>query len=153
MRTWKLDMRSAVWVSLIVAVLLACVVSYAQEAPPLPPAPPVAIVTQAGDSVTPTPPGVSVGIASGVLDTLISKYTWLAKVLIIVGLLRVFLKPIVTCIESVVASTATKKDDEILQKVETSTAWKWAFWILDYLASFKLPTAGNVTANPLVKSK
>ena len=56
----------------------------------------------------------------------------------VVGLLRLALKPIVSAVREVVAATATKKDDEFVEKVEESRAWGVFVYLLDWLTSIKL---------------
>lgn len=65
----------------------------------------------------------------------------LASIIVIMGTLRMFLKPVFTFIKEIVALTKTTKDDEVVAKVEASAAYKWVMFLVDYLASIKLPGA------------
>lgn len=69
---------------------------------------------------------------------LVTRYPKLAALLAILGSLRLLLKPAVSMARSYVASTATTKDDELLDKVEHSKAWATFTWVLDWLTSIKI---------------
>ncbi len=58
----------------------------------------------------------------------------IAAILTSIGALRLFLKPIQVMIQM----TPTKKDDEIMEKVMESKAWKVFRFALDYFASIKV---------------
>lgn len=65
----------------------------------------------------------------------------LASIIVIMGTLRMFLKPVFAFMKEIVALTKTTKDDEVVAKVEASAAYKWVMFLVDYLASIKLPGA------------
>lgn len=69
----------------------------------------------------------------------VEKYPQLASALMIMGALRVVLKPLMVFLEEHVASTPDKADDEKLAKVKASKVYKALCFILDYVASIKLP--------------
>lgn len=86
----------------------------------------------------------------GVLQSLLGKFAGVASVVfIVVGVLRVTIKPLLTIVEAVVKATPTKSDDEYFVKVQTGPVMKWVLYALDWVASVKMP--GATTANPLVK--
>jgi DMSO reductase anchor subunit len=64
---------------------------------------------------------------------------WVIQVLAVVGMFRLFFKPIMSAIAVSVAQSESKKDDEILNKVESHWLWKAFVWCVDYLGSIKLP--------------
>lgn len=70
---------------------------------------------------------------------LVAKYPVLASIVGVVGLLRLIIKPIMVALKSIVESTETPKDNELLVKVEESKIYKAVIFLLDYLASIKVP--------------
>jgi len=74
----------------------------------------------------------------GFLKTLTDKYSWLGTVLILVGALRVVIKPLVSAVRGYIASTPDPADDAWLAKVESSVVGKIIIWTIDYLTSIKL---------------
>lgn len=70
---------------------------------------------------------------------LVAKYPVLASIVGVVGLLRLIIKPIMVALKSIVESTETPKDNELLTKVEESKVYKAVIFLLDYLASVKIP--------------
>ncbi len=73
-----------------------------------------------------------------ILLQLIDKYPALSSVIFIVGALRVINKPLFSLARAVVGVTPSKKDDEYLDKVEGSKAYKSIIYILDWFASVKV---------------
>lgn len=73
-----------------------------------------------------------------ILD-LAQKAPVILSILSIVGLLRLVMKPLMSILKAVAAETATDKDDKIIEKVESSAIWKGLCWVIDYVASVKLP--------------
>lgn len=71
---------------------------------------------------------------------LASKYPVVATVLMVIGTLRVFFKPIFAAIEVAVGESASKRDDEVLAGFKASKFYKVLVFILDLTASIKLPT-------------
>lgn len=74
-----------------------------------------------------------------ILLPLISKYPVVSSILLIVGGLRVVLKPIMVAAKAYVDYTATTSDNEKLAAIESSKLYKTISFVLDYLASIKLP--------------
>lgn len=58
-------------------------------------------------------------------------------VFLVIGCLRFFLKPAVAAAHWYAEQTATKKDDELIAKIENSVALKLAFFCFDWFASLK----------------
>lgn len=73
------------------------------------------------------------------LIQLANQYPILASVFMVIGVLRAVNKPLFTFLRVVVEATPTAADDEILVKVETSKAYQYFCFILDYFASVKMP--------------
>ena len=63
---------------------------------------------------------------------------WLVQVFLYIGVARSIFKPLMSFAHSVVAATPSTKDDEALEKVEASKAFKAVAWVFDYLFSLKL---------------
>jgi len=69
---------------------------------------------------------------------LLKEYPGFMSIIAMMGMLRVIFKPLFALIETVVATTPTKKDDEAWEAVRGSKAMEMILWLLDYLASIKL---------------
>lgn len=70
---------------------------------------------------------------------------YLGGLLMLIGALRLALKPIVTAVHAYCESTGSKVDDEFLARVESSRVWKAALFALDLVASVK-PYRGPASA-------
>lgn len=69
-----------------------------------------------------------------------ASYPWLTTVLVAIGTFRALFKPVMTLLDQVVvATTWTQTDNELLNKVKASKVYKALVWVVDYLASVKLP--------------
>lgn len=117
--------------------LATCVPAHAQDAP--------AASTNSTGAVAPTSdvsgPHISQGVTDAIasfLTPLVAKYTWLATIISVLGIARLILKPLFTFLHTVVQTTPTTKDDDLLTRTENSTAFKWVVFILDYVFSIKL---------------
>lgn len=80
------------------------------------------------------------------------KFPWVSTVIMVVGVLRLCMKPIMMIVEAVIKNTPGTADDTALDNFEKGSIYKWLFWGLDLFASIKPPSAANSTANPLIKS-
>ena len=60
-------------------------------------------------------------------------------ILLLVGGLRVLFKPVMAALEAIVAYTPSKKDDKLYQDLQESKAYKALRFLVDYIASIKLP--------------
>jgi hypothetical protein len=76
-----------------------------------------------------------------ILVELVAKYPVIASIIGVVGVFRLVFKPAVSFARTVVTATPTKKDDEVMDKVEASGVYKGIVWVVDYLTSIKLPGA------------
>ncbi len=65
----------------------------------------------------------------------------LANFVLIVGSLRLICKPLFTFIDALVKFTPTEKDDAAWASLKESKSMKSVLWLIDYLASIKLPTS------------
>lgn len=69
------------------------------------------------------------------------KHPWIASALLLLGTLRLIIKPLMSLIRLVTKSTSTPADDQFLDKVEASWLWTAFLFIVDWLTSIKLPAA------------
>ncbi len=69
---------------------------------------------------------------------IVDKHPWFAHMLMIMGGLRLALKPIFTALESYIASTPSKSDDERWERIKSNKMFGIIIWFLDYFASVKL---------------
>lgn len=70
---------------------------------------------------------------------MMEKYPQIVGVLVVVGALRVVLKPLMAMLQSYVDYTVDTKDNEMLAKLMDSAAYKALAYALDLLGSIKLP--------------
>jgi hypothetical protein len=85
----------------------------------------------------------------------VQKYPLLVSILAFLMGLRLVMKPLFTAIHAYVDNSESKKDDELLAKVEASKYYKSFLWVLDYLFSIKIKAEGSVAlpAVPKVEEK
>ena len=91
-------------------------------------------------------PSTAVGPADTIIH-LAATYPAFATFLILLGTLRLCIKPIMTLARLIAASTPGKADDELLDQVEHSWAYTAFLFALDWLTSIKLPAKSE---NPAV---
>ena len=72
------------------------------------------------------------------LTVLLGQYPWATTALILIGGFRLAIKPLFSFAHSLVDSTPSPSDNEILAKVEGSRITKAIFFVLDWLASVKI---------------
>ena len=72
-----------------------------------------------------------------IIGNAVAKFPWLGTVLLIVGSLRLLLKPIFSIAHSYVLATASTRDDEIYTKIEQSPITRSLFYVLDWFGSIK----------------
>lgn len=68
----------------------------------------------------------------------------LATVAMFIGTIRLFVKPIMVAIETIIKDTDTQKDDEALAKIKSNPVIKTIAFVMDYVLSIKLPTASKL---------
>jgi hypothetical protein len=97
------------------------------------------LVLLAQEAVDPAPL-IPVPIESGTwIEFLASRFPLFISIVAIIGTSRLIFKALHTFIRSVVQATPTKKDDLMLDNAEKSKAFKFVVWLVDYIASIKLP--------------
>lgn len=98
---------------------------------------PTAVITSNDTAVvTPAPDDAISKFILGFAE----KYPIILTILGIMGAMRGLAKPICDATISIIESTPTKKDDNILASVEQSVITKWILYAMNYLFSIKLPT-------------
>lgn len=70
---------------------------------------------------------------------LLAQYPKVLAALALIGTLRLVFKPIMAALDQIVVATESKKDDEVLGKVKSSKIYKGFVFVVDYVASIKLP--------------
>lgn len=75
----------------------------------------------------------------GFLSGLIGKAPWLGSILLVIGGLRVILKPIMSVLLAYVQYTPSQDDDSKLSAFMDGKLYKTLSYALDWLASIKLP--------------
>lgn len=73
------------------------------------------------------------------IEALAGKYGPFAQVLVIMGLARLCMKPIMAAAGEVVKITPSVKDDEFLGKLLANPIYKGVCFVLDWVLSLKLP--------------
>lgn len=71
------------------------------------------------------------------------KYPVVLSIISVMGMARLFLKPVMTFLHEIVLITPSKKDNELLKKAEESKASKSLKFVLDYLFSLKIGNQGK----------
>jgi hypothetical protein len=98
-----------------------------------------ALLAQADDPSTinlqpSTPEGLT-----GVIVGLVTQFPWLATALLVIGGLRLVLKPLMLAIEWYAKSTPNPNDDVAVLKFQAGPIYKWLAIGLDVIGSVKLP--------------
>lgn len=65
------------------------------------------------------------------------QYPWIATIFMVVGVIRLVVKPLMELAKSVAASTPSVKDDAAVASVESSKAYKTVLFVIDWLFSLK----------------
>jgi len=74
-----------------------------------------------------------------IIAGLAQKYPIIVAILSVIGFLRVIFKPLFTFLHAIADATKSTKDNAILASVEDSKVYKAVVFVLDYIASIKLP--------------
>lgn len=61
------------------------------------------------------------------------------QIISIVGTLRLAVKPVMTLIETIVLITPSESDNALPEEIKKSKAYKTVVFVLDWVASIKLP--------------
>jgi hypothetical protein len=68
-----------------------------------------------------------------------NEYPWATIIVVWVGVFRVTFKPVMAAVETYIAATPHKGDDEFLAKLKEHKIYKAVVWFVDYSMSIKLP--------------
>ena len=74
-----------------------------------------------------------------VLEGLAGNHGFIAQIVMIIGAVRLFMKPLVVFLSQVVELTPTEVDNAILNKLYENKIYKAIVFILDWFLSVKLP--------------
>lgn len=74
------------------------------------------------------------------LNNLVEQYPWLGGLAMLMGSLRLIMKPLFTVIDKYVESTPETSDNEKWESFKSSKTVKYLAWFMDYIASVKLNT-------------
>lgn len=77
---------------------------------------------------------------TNILVPLAINHPWILAALSIIAAFRVVVKPIFSAIQTYVANSPSKTDDEWLIKAESSKWYQALHWVVDLLFSIKLDT-------------
>lgn len=112
---------------LLFTIQLFCLEAFAQvAASPIP--------SPAGSPVVDAPP------PQWLVD-LIMKYPKLAAALVIMGGLRLTIKPLLAFLHQFFQAWGLQNWDDVETSVEKSQPLKWLYFLLDYIGSIKLPVS------------
>lgn len=82
----------------------------------------------------------------GIIQTIlvwVSQYPIFATILMVVGVLRLVMKPLMSFLHEFVLATPGEGDNVLLDKIEKSPIFSTIMYVLDWLASIKFPKAGK----------
>ena len=79
------------------------------------------------------------GLLKPLIELYAGKLGIAVQIISIVGSLRLLLKPIMSVVSTVVLITPSKSDDLLPEKIMEHKAYKMFVFVVDYLASIKLP--------------
>jgi hypothetical protein len=68
---------------------------------------------------------------------LMVQYPWIATIFMVIGVIRVIVKPLMELAKSVAASTPTTKDDAAIAGIESGKIYKTILFVIDWLFSLK----------------
>ncbi|PTX95755.1 hypothetical protein [Opitutus sp. ER46] len=133
-RTFRSVLLSAIFFAFLVGLLCVFIA----------PAQADTAVAASTSAVTSATLDTAAAVATPFIVSFASSHPWLVTVLTIIATMRLIFKPVMSVVQAYVKSTASQTDDAALAKVETSTAYKIAAWLLDYLGSIKVSTSPAV---------
>ncbi len=86
---------------------------------------------------------ILVQIIKPLIEALAGHYGKIAQAVAIastfMGFVRIMFKPLMVALHELAANTSSSKDNELLEKVESSKAFKIFSFIMDYVLSIKVP--------------
>jgi len=73
------------------------------------------------------------------LEQLVGQYPIVVSIILVMGSLRVIMKPLMSLLQAIAKETSTPKDNELLAKLLDNKIYKALSFCLDFVASVKLP--------------
>jgi hypothetical protein len=70
----------------------------------------------------------------------VDKYPWFATIVMVIGILRVVIKPLMSIARAIVEVTPNPKDNLKLDELEKGNVMKSLYYVLDWFASIKIGT-------------
>lgn len=77
--------------------------------------------------------------AKPIFEFLHIPFDWVVNIILFMGTSRLFFKPAIKAIEQFVSETPTTVDDNIWAKVKENSIFKGLLFVLDWVASVKVP--------------
>jgi len=68
---------------------------------------------------------------------LMVQYPWIATIFMVIGVIRVVVKPLMALAKSVAASTPSAKDDAVVAGLESNKIYKTVLFVIDWIFSLK----------------
>jgi hypothetical protein len=68
---------------------------------------------------------------------LMVQFPWIATIFMVIGVIRVVVKPLMELAKSVAASTASAKDDAAVASLESNKIYKTVLFVIDWIFSLK----------------
>ena len=92
------------------------------------------------DGLTLNPSIPDATVVTGLLKSFLPPgvYSVITNILLILGAFRLVVKPAIAAIHSYADATETPKDNELITKIENSSALRWTYFVLDWAFSYKV---------------
>lgn len=84
------------------------------------------------------PVDIDLSFLAQILQQLATSHPFVVTAVLVVGTLRLCVKPIMEIAHAITKATKTDADDKWLDRIESSRAWRYFVFGLDWLASVKL---------------
>ena len=68
---------------------------------------------------------------------LMVQFPWIATIFMVIGVIRVVVKPLMELAKSVAASTPSAKDDAAVASLESNKIYKTVLFVIDWIFSLK----------------
>jgi uncharacterized membrane protein required for colicin V production len=81
----------------------------------------------------------------------LGKYPLFATVVVIIGFLRMIMKPVMTILQAYVKLTPYDSDDKWLESFEQSKSYKLVVYLMDWVLSVKMPEKSKAETIDLPK--
>ena len=68
---------------------------------------------------------------------LMVQFPWIATIFMVIGVIRVVVKPLMELAKSIAASTPSTKDDAAVASLESNKIYKTVLFVIDWIFSLK----------------